>query len=91
MLHGGKDRLVPSANVDYLEAALRTDGRGALFTKVILPNANHFIPWQQPTALREAILRLKMPEPDQNLASLRAKQIEKVIDPGQAKPSPVSQ
>lgn len=55
MLHGQKDRLVPPANVDYLEAELRAAHHERWFTKIILPDGNHFIPWQEPAALREAI------------------------------------
>lgn len=55
MLHGQDDRLVPPANVDYLEAELRAAQQERWFTKIILLDGNHFIPWQEPAALREAI------------------------------------
>jgi pimeloyl-ACP methyl ester carboxylesterase len=58
MLHGEQDRLVPVANVDYLEDALRTGRHPDGFTKNLLPDGNHFIPWQQPAALRAALDRV---------------------------------
>ena len=58
MVHGAHDRLVPPANVAYLEAELRAGRRPAEFTKILLADGNHFIPWQQPAAVREAIERL---------------------------------
>jgi pimeloyl-ACP methyl ester carboxylesterase len=55
MLHGAKDPLVPVENVAYLEHELDADGQGALFHKIIFPDYNHFIPWEHPAAVRQAI------------------------------------
>ena len=48
MLHGDRDPLVPVANVAWLEQQLAAQGKTHLFAKIILPGANHFIPWEHP-------------------------------------------
>lgn len=58
MVHGTKDRLVPLANVDFLERELVHLGKTNLWTRIILPEANHFIPWEHPQVVHDAIERL---------------------------------
>lgn len=58
MLHGGKDRQVPIANVDYLRAHLTAAGKGNLFDQLVFPDYNHFIPWEHPDAVEAAIQRV---------------------------------
>ncbi len=55
MLHGTRDRQVPLANVDYLRAQLTTAAKSNLFDAIVVPNYNHFIPWQHPDAVEKAI------------------------------------
>ena len=55
MLHGVKDDHVPVANVDYLRAQLAAAGKPGLFDKLIFPDYNHFIPWQHPDAVAQAV------------------------------------
>src|SRR5882724_5242043 len=55
MLHGGKDRQVPLASVDYLRAQLAAAGKTNLFEQLVFPDYNHFIPWQHPDAVETAI------------------------------------
>lgn len=59
MVHGARDRLVPLANVDFLERELDSLGKANLFVKIVLPNDNHFIPWKRPEAVRAAFDRLR--------------------------------
>lgn len=58
MLHGGKDPLVPVANVGWLRAQLQADGKGNLFDAMVISNYNHFIPWEHPDAVTAALTRL---------------------------------
>jgi pimeloyl-ACP methyl ester carboxylesterase len=58
MLHGDQDPLVPVANVAWLEQQLAASGKSPLFAKIILPGVNHFIPWEHPDAVRQALDRL---------------------------------
>jgi pimeloyl-ACP methyl ester carboxylesterase len=58
MVHGIKDGLVPVANVDFLECELGRVGKTNLFSKIIIPEYNHFIPWEHPEVVRTAIGRL---------------------------------
>ena len=58
MLHGGKDRQVPIANVGYLRAQLTTAGRANLFDQLVFPDYNHFIPWEHPGAVEAAIQKV---------------------------------
>ncbi len=52
IIHGDRDQLVPVANVDYMRQhlahvpALKVD---------VLTGENHFIPWQRPESIRNAI------------------------------------
>jgi pimeloyl-ACP methyl ester carboxylesterase len=55
MLHGDKDRQVPVANVDYLRAQLAAAGKTNLFGQLVFPDYNHFIPWEHPDAVADAI------------------------------------
>lgn len=55
MLHGGKDRQVPVANVDYLRAQLAAADKTNLFGQIVFPEYNHFIPWEHPDAVEAAI------------------------------------
>jgi pimeloyl-ACP methyl ester carboxylesterase len=55
MVHGGKDRQVPVANVDYLRGELSAAGKTNLFDQLVFPDYNHFIPWEHPDAVEAAI------------------------------------
>lgn len=55
MLHGGKDHQVPVANVDYMHAQLAAAGKTNLFSQLVFPDYNHFIPWEHPDAVEAAI------------------------------------
>jgi pimeloyl-ACP methyl ester carboxylesterase len=55
MLHGGRDPLVPVANVAWLGQQLAAAGKSPLFAKIIHPEYNHFIPWEHPDAVATAI------------------------------------
>jgi pimeloyl-ACP methyl ester carboxylesterase len=59
MLHGDRDPLVPVENVAWLEGQLAASGKTNLFAKIILPGANHFIPWEHPEAVERGIRRLE--------------------------------
>jgi len=58
MLHGGSDPQVPVANVDYLRHQLELAGKTNLFSRIVLPHYNHFIPWQHPEAVQAALMTL---------------------------------
>jgi pimeloyl-ACP methyl ester carboxylesterase len=55
MVHGAKDRLVPVANVRFLESELTRAGKQDLLQKLLFPGYNHFIPWEHPEAVELAI------------------------------------
>jgi pimeloyl-ACP methyl ester carboxylesterase len=55
MLHGDRDPLVPVENVGWLEQQLAAQGKSALFARIIIPDANHFIPWEHPDDVEKAI------------------------------------
>ncbi len=55
MLQGGKDRQVPVSNVDYMRAQLAIAGKSNLFEQLVVPDYNHFIPWEHPDAVEAAI------------------------------------
>jgi pimeloyl-ACP methyl ester carboxylesterase len=55
MLHGDCDRLVPVANVAYLKRLFAAAGMSGLFEERVLEGRGHFIPWQDPDAVRQAI------------------------------------
>lgn len=55
VVHGRKDSLVPFANVDY---ARRLLAEAAVLRVVELPEADHFLPWREVGAVREAIASL---------------------------------
>lgn len=52
MVHGTADPLVPVANVDYLQAHL---GAARERETVLLPGADHFLPWNATRELRAAL------------------------------------
>ncbi len=54
VIQGGKDKLVPPGNADFLERALT----GARLTMVRPPDASHFLVWEQPELIRGALLRM---------------------------------
>jgi pimeloyl-ACP methyl ester carboxylesterase len=58
MLHGGKDAQVPPANMDYLRDRLASAGKSNLFERLFFPEYNHFIPWEHPEAVTDAIQTL---------------------------------
>jgi len=58
MLHGGKDRQVPVANVAYLRAQFYAAAKTNLFDQLVIPDYNHFIPWVHPDAVQAALRRL---------------------------------
>jgi len=55
MLHGGRDHQVPVTNVDYLRDQLAVAGKSNLFSAMVHPRFNHFIPWEQPEAVNAAL------------------------------------
>ena len=55
MLHGDRDPLVPVANVAWLEQQLASAGKTNFFSKIILPDVNHFIPWEHPAEVERGI------------------------------------
>lgn len=59
MLHGERDPLVPVENVAWLEQQLTALGKTNLFAKIILPGANHFIPWEHPDEVERGIWQLE--------------------------------
>ncbi len=52
IVHGEQDNLVPVANVAYLQAQLV---RARTVTTVLLPQRNHFLPWNSQAEVRAAI------------------------------------
>jgi pimeloyl-ACP methyl ester carboxylesterase len=59
MLHGMQDNLVPEENVAYREEQLSAAGKTNLLTARIYMDYNHFIPWEHPRAVNEAIATLE--------------------------------
>jgi pimeloyl-ACP methyl ester carboxylesterase len=58
MLHGGKDRQVPVANVSYLRQQFADARHTNLFIPMVFPGYNHFIPWEHPEAVEAALVEL---------------------------------
>ncbi len=58
MLHGTRDGLVQVENVAWLESRSAALGKTNLFAKIVLPGANHFIPWERPGDVAGAIEKL---------------------------------
>jgi pimeloyl-ACP methyl ester carboxylesterase len=58
MLHGGRDRQVPVANVAFLRAQLAAAGRTNQFRELVFPEYTHFIPWEHPDAVEQALQEL---------------------------------
>ena len=54
VIQGGKDNLVPPGNADFLERALVH----AAVTMVRPPDADHFLVWERPQLIRDALLRM---------------------------------
>lgn len=54
IIQGLNDELVPPGNVDFAKKMLTNSEN---FDVVIKENANHFIPWDDPKVIREAILK----------------------------------
>jgi pimeloyl-ACP methyl ester carboxylesterase len=52
ILHGEQDNLVPVANVHYMQSQLT---RTRSLKTVLLPQRNHFLPWNSQAEMREAI------------------------------------
>jgi pimeloyl-ACP methyl ester carboxylesterase len=52
ILHGAQDNLVPVANVPYMQTQIKSV---RLLNTVLLPQRNHFLPWNSQAQLREAI------------------------------------
>jgi pimeloyl-ACP methyl ester carboxylesterase len=55
IVHGDRDSLVPVENVPFMEKYFPD---GVVVETVILKGANHFLPWRQEPALRDAIRKL---------------------------------
>ena len=55
MLHGGRDRQVPVENVAWLEHELARVGKANRLTALVHPGYSHFIPWEHPEAVAEAV------------------------------------
>ncbi len=52
VIQGEKDQLVPAANADFVKKS----AVNAPVKVVMIPGMNHFIPWERPDVIREAIL-----------------------------------
>lgn len=59
MLHGDQDREVPVANVSYLARALARHGKADLFQAKVQAGVNHYIPWQHPRLLADAVAEMQ--------------------------------
>jgi len=55
IVHGDRDALVPVENVPFMQSNFPED---VLVETVMLEGANHFLPWRQEPALRNAIRKL---------------------------------
>jgi len=58
MLHGGRDRQVPVANVDYLRAQLVASGRSNLFGQLVFSRLQPFHSLGAPEAVEAAIQKV---------------------------------
>ena len=56
IVHGDADPLVPVANVAYLHEKLPV---GSIKFERVLKGANHFLPWEHPQDIKDAILTLR--------------------------------
>ncbi|UYV13892.1 MAG: alpha/beta hydrolase [Phycisphaera sp.] len=54
IVHGTRDRLVPYANVEYMRHAFTN---AASIEVITIEDGNHFIPWQRPDVVRDAVVR----------------------------------
>jgi pimeloyl-ACP methyl ester carboxylesterase len=52
IVHGTRDDLVPVANVPFMQAQITS---AACVQTVLLPNRNHFLPWNSEDVVRQAI------------------------------------
>jgi pimeloyl-ACP methyl ester carboxylesterase len=59
VVQGGKDSFVPAGNANFAKAELIN----ANVSVVLEPNANHFIPWNRPELIRQAILEFLPDKP----------------------------
>jgi len=66
MLHGDRDPQVPVENVAWLQQKLGALGKTNLFAKIILPGANHFIPWEHPLEVERSLRLLVKMTANQN-------------------------
>ena len=57
VIQGSKDKLVSPLNADFAEKAL-----GSCSRVIRLPEAGHFVLWEQPEIIRSAILTLLEPD-----------------------------
>ncbi|MBI5154857.1 alpha/beta hydrolase [Candidatus Poribacteria bacterium] len=55
LIHGTRDGLVPYSNVEYMK---RHFPAGTIVDTVTLPGGNHFVPWNSPQTVRDAVRRL---------------------------------
>lgn len=61
IVHGGKDKLVPPANVEFAQQVLENTTVEVIYRE----DVNHFIPWKNPELIQEAILKLLKSQPNQ--------------------------
>ena len=54
VLQGEKDKLVPIAYADYPSRLVPS----AVLDTILLPKQGHFVPWEQPQMMVDAIVRL---------------------------------
>jgi pimeloyl-ACP methyl ester carboxylesterase len=52
IVHGTRDDLVPVANVPFMQAQITS---ASCVQTVLLPNRNHFLPWNSEDVVRQAI------------------------------------
>jgi pimeloyl-ACP methyl ester carboxylesterase len=57
IIHGTKDPLVPYSNVAFIQKEFVN---AKSMTVIPIENANHFIPWEHYTEIRDALLNLKL-------------------------------
>lgn len=55
LIHGEKDKWVPVGNTDY---ALKKLVHAVKVEKVIIPEANHFIPWTKKSEVKAALIKM---------------------------------
>ena len=55
LIHGEKDKWVPVGNTDF---AMQKLTNAEKIEKVIIPEANHFIPWTKKTEVKQALIKM---------------------------------